>query len=705
MTPEPDLRLVEKASKWLTPRFDTIPPQLKDADRWLLWDEDGAGRKVPRAIGRPDRNVDGTNPLNWGSFAKFSAANVKLKGPGFALGPVEGGPTFAGIDLDGCRNAQTGGIQNWAQKIIDTVSSYTEISPSATGIKIFCHGALRPEDDTQGKVYQLEIYDRVRYFTVTGHHLPGTPRTVESRETLLRELYQRQQSKDLVELTKLFGLYNGHHGEWVDIACPWAHEHSQKDHPRDAALHIKDGRVDGFQCFHASHKDKTLADVFKRFNLKGNREDFILTAKGGIATQSQENIRRALDKLEVKVSRDLFTQKPFITRAGKTLPFEDDVVVSLWLEADAKFGFRPSKDLFYDVVMDLSRRNTFHPVRDYLNGLKWDGVPRLDTWVIRHGKAKNTPLIRAQSAIVLIAAVRRIRQPGCKFDELLVLISRKQGTNKSSAIQALCPNDAWFSDDLPLNVDAKQIIERTCGKWIIEAAELNGFGKRELDHLKASLSRQVDGPVRLAYGRLPVEVPRQFINIGTTNLDQFLKDKTGNRRFWPIEVQEFDTAAIRRDRDQLWAEAAHREASGESIRLDASLWASAAREQEARQIDDPWVAILREFLQVDKPPDDDRPTFIKKDSPKWEPKDRVLLRDIWTTLGILPDRQDERSAERINAVMQLLGYEKKQARGRKNDKGEWVTEEDAQSAKRWCRIEEPDYSDAIGARDEEEVPF
>src|SRR5206468_3842440 len=133
-----------------------------------------------------------------------------------------------------------------------------------------------------------------------------------------------------------------------------------------------DGRVDGFECFHASHKDKTLADVLKRFGLKGNRGDFIHTAKGDIAVQSQENIRRALDKLDVKISRDLFTQKPFITRAGKTLPFEDDVVVSLWLEADAKFGFRPAKDLFYDVVMDASRRNTFHPVRDFLVNLRWD---------------------------------------------------------------------------------------------------------------------------------------------------------------------------------------------------------------------------------------------------------------------------------------------------------------------------------------------
>jgi Virulence-associated protein E len=152
----------------------------------------------------------------------------------------------------------------------------------------------------------------------------------------------------------------------------------------------------------------------------------------------------------------------------------------------------------------------------------------------------------------------------------------------------LCPREEWFSDDLPLNVDTKQIIERTGGKWIIEIPELNGFSKRDIDHLKASLSRQVDGPVRLAYGRLPTQVPRQYVPIGTTNIHRFLKDPTGNRRFWPVEIEKFDIAALRSVVDQLWAEAAQREANGESIRLDQSLWSKAAQEQEARQIDDPY---------------------------------------------------------------------------------------------------------------------
>ena len=194
--------------------------------------------------------------------------------------------------------------------------------------------------------------------------------------------------------------------------------------------------------------------------------------------------------------------------------------------------------------------------------------------------------LEAVSSIFLIAAVRRVRTPGCKLDELLTL-EAPQGTLKSSALRVLCPDDNWFSDDLPLGVDAKQVIERTGGKWIIEASELQGYTNAQIDHLKGMLARQVDGPVRLAYGHHSTEVARQFVAVGTTNkLTEYLRDSTGNRRFWPVRIARFDVAALKRDRDQLWAEAARREALGESIRLPEALWAAAGVEQDARrQID------------------------------------------------------------------------------------------------------------------------
>ena len=214
---------------WLLPRYDLTPLLLKQHDRWMFWTLDGEAKKVPRSVvEQKDRNTNPNNPVKWSSRDKLIAASQKYRGPGFALGSVDNGPTFAGIDLDKCRNPKTGTIQEWAWKVIRAVNSYTEISPSGTGVKISITGALRDEDKAQGKVYQLEIYDRKRYFTVTGHHLSGTPTTVEPRETELRDLYARQRSTDLVELTKLFGLFKQNRGEWVDILCPWADDHGTR---------------------------------------------------------------------------------------------------------------------------------------------------------------------------------------------------------------------------------------------------------------------------------------------------------------------------------------------------------------------------------------------------------------------------------------------------------------------------------------------
>jgi predicted P-loop ATPase len=326
-------------------------------------------------------------------------------------------------------------------------------------------------------------------------------------------------------------------------------------------------------------------------------------------------------------------------------------------------------EVFTRVVKAEAREHKVHPIRDYLARLQWDRIPRLDRWLTTYGQAKDTTYVRAVGALVLIAAVRRVRQPGCKFDEFLILISN-QGLNKSTALRTLCPDDSWFSDDLPLGVDAKGVIERTRAKWLIEASDLQGYARSQVEHLKAMLSRQTDGPARLAYARESVEVHRQFVLVGTTNHGQFLRDRTGNRRFWPVQVKSFDIPALLRDRDQLWAEAAHREAAGESIRLTRELWPVAACEQAARQVEDRWADILREVLVVDG-----------------KLADRIVLGTVWDALGISVDRSDERASERVNAIMQSLGYEKKNARGK--------TDGDTRVAKRWCLTGQPEQLDIV----------
>jgi hypothetical protein len=189
-------------------------------------------------------------------------------------------------------------------------------------------------------------------------------------------------------------------------------------------------------------------------------------------------------------------------------------------------------------------------------------------------------------------------------------------------------------------------------------SDLHGYGNKEMNQIKAFLSRQVDGPVRLAYARLPVKVPRHFVICGSTNTWSFLKDKTGNRRFWPVGVGTIDVQGLEHDRDQLWAEAISRR--DEPIRLDPSLYQVAGEHQDRHRRDDPWMVTLEGALGL---------------GPGQVPMDRIRLGMPWDLLNIPVERRDDRSADRLEEIMMALGYEKKQARGLRGD---------TDSTKRWC---------------------
>lgn len=365
-------------------------------------------------------------------------------------------------------------------------------------------------------------------------------------------------------------------------------------------------------------------------------QDFTRDKDGRIVGTSLDNIRLALTKLDIAVTFDQFAREVRLNGA----PLDDVALDRLWVTIDDEFRFRPSKELLNTLLVTEAHARPVHPVCNYLDAVRWDGQPRIDSWLAAYGGAADSEYVRAVGALTLIASVRRVRRPGCKFDELLILESR-QGRLKSSALRALCPVDDWFSDDLPLGVDSKIVIERTAGRWIIEAAELHGNRGREAEALKAFLSRQVDGPVRLAYGRLPTTVPRQFILIGTTNSRlAYLKDMTGSRRFWPVAIDYFDLPALMRDRDQLWAEAATREAAGASIRLDASLWDEAAAHQEDRRAADPWEAMLEPLFEGDG--------IVQVD--------HVSVSAIWDALKLQANHLDNRHADRVAAIVQRFGF-------------------------------------------------
>ncbi len=361
-----------------------------------------------------------------------------------------------------------------------------------------------------------------------------------------------------------------------------------------------------------------------------------------------ENISAAIKALDIRLSYDEFRATPIIKRLkgyGPTL--DDHALRRLYILMETDFGFRPPRQFFDDVVLDTAYQNRFNPVADYLDWeISWDGKPRLDTWLIDYAGAKDTPYTRAVSAKVLIAAVRRIRSPGAKFDEMLILESEEQGLGKSSLVAALAVRPEWFSDSIPLNAPDKIMIEATAGKWITECPELQGMKKGEVERIRSQLSRQSDR-ARMAYGRFPEERPRSFVMIGTTNASAnapYLADIDGNRRFWPVEVSHCDVAGFKSVRNQIWAEAAAREEAGESIRLPEELWAAAGREQHARAIGNAFTDKLVPILGA-------REGILRSD-------------DAWTLVGV-PLAQRDYNAGKFGKAMSGLGWKRMQRRLRR----------------------------------------
>lgn len=268
--------------------------------------------------------------------------------------------------------------------------------------------------------------------------------------------------------------------------------------------------------------------------------------------------------------------------------FQDYITTQLRLEVEKRWNFHVAQTTMAQVIEMLCQENQFHPVRTYIRGLpKWDGVRRVDSWLIEYCGAEDTEFNRVVGRIVLVAAVRRVMKPGCKFDEMLIL-EGAQGVGKSLLLgQGLVPNPDWFNDHLTLDRRQQEFIEDTLGHWIIECSELSSMRKTEVNSLKATLSRQVD-KARLAYARSRTDRPRQFIIIGSTNEECYLVDDTGNRRFWPVRTSGNlyeKVKLLAQNRDQIWAEAYAMERRGESISLPNHLRKIADDLQHSRLVE------------------------------------------------------------------------------------------------------------------------
>jgi predicted P-loop ATPase len=389
---------------------------------------------------------------------------------------------------------------------------------------------------------------------------------------------------------------------------------------------------------------------------------------------SLENTILAIAELRIIARYDVFHNKVLFDSHPKLLPGEFEMVCLCIRQIIAhQKEFEPAKEAVIDAVTRIAMNYRFNPVLDYLDSLRWDGKPRIDTWLNVYCGADDNSLNRAIGRKFLLAAVRRVKQPGCKFDNIIVLESR-QGTLKSTLARTLA-GDENFSDADILASDKREQQELCEGVWIYEIAELSGLHKSEVEKVKAFASRQED-KARPAYGRKVEIRPRTCVFFGTTNDNEYLQDQTGNRRFWPVAIVRVDIEAVRRDRDQLFAEAVAAEAMGESLVLPEELWPDAEVRQESRVASDPWadrLGMLRE--------DDDLESFAAgtpaniKAYPNesgilcWRISSEFILTGM---LNIAPNLQTTAQSRKVAGIMRKFGWDSKDFRfDGKVGKGYW----------------------------------
>jgi virulence-associated protein E/bifunctional DNA primase/polymerase-like protein len=294
---------------------------------------------------------------------------------------------------------------------------------------------------------------------------------------------------------------------------------------------------------------------------------------------SVRNIAALLEALRVDLRQNCFTGCAEIREGDEFIELGDPMLNKMWAAAQLK-GLTTKFDSFARLISVAADSRRHHSVKEYLEGVRWDGQPRVDTWLTQYIGVADDPLARAFGRCALLGAVRRILQPGCKHDTMLVL-EGPQGSLKSSAVAVL--GGPFYGDSLKLGLSAKETIEASRGLWIIEIPELAGMSNKDIEAVKAQLSSQTDR-ARMAWGRIASAVPRQCVFFGTTNSSQYLRDPTGNRRFCPVRVGKIDLDGLRQGRDQLWAEAYHRAKAGEPNAIPEGLWAAAAEAQEQRRV-------------------------------------------------------------------------------------------------------------------------
>jgi len=323
--------------------------------------------------------------------------------------------------------------------------------------------------------------------------------------------------------------------------------------------------------------------------------------------------------------------------AGEKINDTDITKVRTAIGRDYKM--EPSLNLASEMINAVATARSYHPVRDWLRSIKWDGKPRMSKLLEFYAGTEGTELNEALSRRFMISCVARVMDPGCKVDTVLILVG-EQGTKKSTFFATLA-GDPWFCDS-PIDIRNKDAFGSLRGVWIYEMAELDAMRPREATTIKAFLSSKADS-YRPPYARHNINQKRQVVFVGSTNERSFLADPTGARRFWPAKVvggpRIIETG---RDREQLWAEAVAAYDGRERWWLEENEGNDLKKAQEEYQHEDPWESVVVDWWSIN-------PSAVGHSASK------ILTEAIKMDV----DRQEKQHEMRLGGILTKLGMEKK----------------------------------------------
>ncbi len=333
-------------------------------------------------------------------------------------------------------------------------------------------------------------------------------------------------------------------------------------------------------------------------------------------------------------------------------PWQDHYTYAAQSWFHERLGWEPSLQLLEVALDDQAHRVEWHPVREYLKTLRWDGTPRLERMLHTHFGAEDTALTRAMGAKWMISAIARVEQPGCQVDHMLVL-EGAQRIGKTTGLATLVGKD-WFCAS-PIDLRDKDAAMVLRGCWVYDFDELEGFRGREATRVKSFITLRRD-TYRPAYGRQIVDVERSCVFAGTTNEERWMTDPTGNRRFWPVLCGTVSTALIASDRDQLWAEALAFYQQAEPWHIDDENLVTLAQAAQAERMEvDPWLEVLQGW---------------------WERRldkiSGITIREALLELDVPVSKQDKREQMRVGSLLKQLGLTRIRQRSTGDSRYRWV---------------------------------